>query len=232
MARKVKIPNEIKKRHSRNLALRAIDTRSERKYFLIVCEGEKTEPNYFISLKDNLPKGVLNVAEIRIHGTGYNTASLLKRSLEIKKEWQETSGINIDKLWLVMDKDSFEPATFNSTITKCLAKNPEMDCAWSNEAFELWYLLHFNYYNTAMSRQQYKTHIEQNFRRQGLDEYSYQKNSTEMYRLLQHYGSTTDAIRNAERLANNFAGQQDYANHNPCTMVYKLVKELIELEGK
>lgn len=213
MARKVKIPNEIKKRYSRKPSLRTIDTRSERKYFLIVCEGEETEPNYFISLKENLPKGVLKVAEIRIHGTGFNTASLLTKALEIKKEWQETSGINIDKLWLVMDKDSFKPAIFNATITKCLAKN--VDCLWSNEAFELWYPLHFNFFDTAMSRQQYKTQIEQNFRRQGFDEFSYQKNSTEMYQLLQQYGSTTDAIRNAERLANYFAGQTDYANHNP-----------------
>lgn len=229
MARKVKIPNHIKKRHSQKPAERIVATRNERRYYLIVCEGEKTEPNYFISLKDNLPKGVLNVYDFRIVGTGHNTTSLLKKAIELKNELQEATNRTIDKLWIVMDKDSFKPASFNAAITQCIENNPDTDCAWSNEAFELWYLLHFNYYDTAMNREQYKALIEQNFRAKGLEGYTYKKNSIEMYGLLEKYGSTTTAIRNAETLATNFTGRTDYANHNPCTMVYRLVRELLEL---
>ena len=47
MARKVKIPNHIQKRLAREENKRKRNTKSKRKYFLIVCEGEKTEPNYF-----------------------------------------------------------------------------------------------------------------------------------------------------------------------------------------
>lgn len=72
MANKIKIQNHIKKRRERNnfASGRKIDNRVKRRYYLIICEGEKTEPNYFKSLKAALPKGVLDVCEFNIDGTG------------------------------------------------------------------------------------------------------------------------------------------------------------------
>jgi len=49
MARKVKIPNHVQKRLARDEHKRKRNTKDKRKYFLIVCEGEKTEPNYPVS---------------------------------------------------------------------------------------------------------------------------------------------------------------------------------------
>ena len=72
MARKVKIDNAILKRLQRKETKRVENSKTKRRYVLIVCEGEKTEPNYFKSLKDSLPKGVLEVCEFRIVGTGHN----------------------------------------------------------------------------------------------------------------------------------------------------------------
>ena len=50
-----------------------------------------------------------------------------------------------------------------------------------------------------------------------------------MYQLLKQYGDQEAAIRNAERLTQLYDGQKDYANQNPCTMVFELVKELRKL---
>ncbi|MNT63219.1 hypothetical protein D3C71_1693830 [compost metagenome] len=72
--------------------------------------------------------------------------------------------------------------------------------------------------------------IEENLQPYLGEEYEYEKNSTEMYALLKEHGSIEDAIRNAKKLERNFAGRQDYADHNPCTMVYKLVEELLKLK--
>ena len=44
MARKIKIPNHIKKRYKRIETKRLEGVKSKRKFYLIVCEGEKTEP--------------------------------------------------------------------------------------------------------------------------------------------------------------------------------------------
>lgn len=230
MARKVKIPNHIKKRYERTESNRLEGIKSKRKFYLIVCEGEKTEPNYFESLKNDLPKGVLDVCEFKIEGTGYNTVSLVNEAMKLRKKWQEETGRTIDKLWVVFDKDSFSDQSFNSAVQTCISNNPGVDCAWTNEAFELWYLLHFHYYNTGISRRQYQDLIEDNFRKKGLNDYTYKKNSAEMYSLLENYASRESAIKNAVNLEKLYLGQQNYSSQNPCTMVHKLVAELFGLE--
>jgi hypothetical protein len=53
-----------------------------------------------------------------------------------------------------------------------------------------------------------------------------------MYELLQQYGDQTAAIRNAKRVERTYSGRHDYTNHNPCTLVYKLVEELENLKGE
>ena len=62
------------------------------------------------------------------------------------------------------------------------------------------------------------------------NEFRYEKNSRKMYDLLKEHGSLANAIKNGKRLANRFEGRQDYANHNPCTLVWKLVEDLIKLK--
>jgi hypothetical protein len=230
MARKIKVPNHIKKRHDRAELKRLEETKSKRRFFLIVCEGEKTEPNYFESLKNDLPQGVLDVCDFKIVGTGNNTTSLVKKAMALRTEWQEQTNRTIDKMWIVFDRDSFTARSFNSAIQTCIANRPDVDCAWTNEAFELWYLLHFHYYNTGISRKQYQDLIEDNFQKQGLNDYEYKKNSTEMFELLTTYGSREYAIRNATNLEKYYIGQQTYSTQNPCTMVHKLVAELFGLE--
>jgi hypothetical protein len=232
MARKVKIDNAILKRLQRKETQRVENIKPKRKYILIVCEGEKTEPNYFKALKESLPKGVLEVCEFRIVGTGYNTASLVRKAMKHRTDWEEETRRTVDKLWVVFDRDSFTPTSFNTAVNTCIRNKPSVDCAWSNEAFELWYLLHFHYYNTGISRADYQALIESNFRGKGLTGYRYQKNSTEMYSLLQQFGDQKAAIRSAKRLERTYAGRHDYANHNPCTLVYKLVEELENLKIK
>ncbi len=45
--------------------------------------------------------------------------------------------------------------------------------------------------------------------------------------LLKEHGSIKDAIRNAKRLTETYEDRQDYTEHNPCTMVWMLVEELM-----
>jgi hypothetical protein len=80
-----------------------------------------------------------------------------------------------------------------------------------------------------MSRQQYQTLIEQNLKPHLGEDFTYEKNSEKMYALLKEYGSIEDAIRNAKRLTETYVERRDYADHNPCTMVWKLVQELLKL---
>lgn len=230
MARKVKIPNHIQKRLEREEHKRNRNTKSKRKYFLIVCEGEKTEPNYFESLKNDLPKGVLTSCRIDIEGTGRNTISLVEESIKIKDRLEDQTSLSIDKIWVVFDRDSFEPDNFNEAVNLCKNSSPEIGCAWTNEAFELWYLLHFHYYNTAINREMYQKLIEANLKPLLGNQYEYKKNSAEMYNYLKENGSLELAIKFATKLEREFEDKFDFANHNPCTKVHHLVAELFGLE--
>lgn len=231
MARKIKIPNEQLKRFKRQEQKRRQNIRTKRVYYLIICEGEATEPNYFEGLKQDLPKGVLTAYQIDIEGTVRNTQSLVDEALRLKTVYEDNTMRPVDKLWVVFDKDSFSANDFNAAIERCNNNEPVIDCAWSNEAFELWYLLHFHYYQNAMSRTQYQGLIEDNLRLFIGENYQYEKNSTEMYELMKKHGNIDNAIRNSIRLSKVFKDREDYANHNPSTMVWKLVEELLKLQS-
>lgn len=99
MARKIKIPNERLKRFAREEQKRKKNIRNKRKYYLIVCEGEATEPNYFEGLKQDLPKGVLTAYQIDIEGTGRNTQSLVDEAMRLQTVYEENATRKIDSLW-------------------------------------------------------------------------------------------------------------------------------------
>ncbi|GAA5221175.1 RloB family protein [Membranihabitans marinus] len=167
--------------------------------------------------------------QIDVKGTGRNTQSLLNEALRLQNEYEKNFNRNIDRLWVVFDRDSFSANNFNSAVYRCKDHQPEIGCAWSNEAFELWYLLHFQYLENAMSRMDYPSLIENNLKPILGNDYRYKKNSEEMYALLKEYGNQANAIRYGKRLALSYGQGWDYANQNPCTMVWKLVEELLEL---
>lgn len=193
---------------------------------LIVCEGEKTEPNYFKSF-NKTRRGVF-VYDVEARGEGKNTMDVVAQAIK-EKEMAEEKGTPYDSVWAVFDRDSFPAEKFNNAINK--ADGHDVNCAWSNEAFELWYLLHFQYRNTGMRRDKYREAIsdavnncpEYKTKKKG---YKYTKNSGDNYNIMNDYGSQSDAIKRAEKLHNNFT-DRSYHLHNPCTLVYKLVTQLI-----
>lgn len=203
------------------------DTRYIRCHVLIVCEGEKTEPNYFRSF--NMMKNSSGmVYEISTAGGGINTLQVVDKAIELRNK-AAAQGKPYDTVWAVFDRDSFKAADFDNAITKAESNN--IGCAWSNEAFELWYVYHFDNRCTAMSRKDYKDVIEQRVRSCGIGAgskpYSYLKNDPKMRATLSACQCDESvAIRRAERQADSFFDQK-YHTHNPCTTVYRLVRLLI-----
>jgi len=203
------------KRDAKASRRRKINTRRPFVSFLIVCEGEKTEPNYFKSLIDNR---ISEVREVEIDGTGCGTVRLIKEAIKLRDQ----SGKDFDRVWAVFDKDDF--MDFNGAIA--LANHNKIKCAWTNEAFELWYYLHFQYLDTGVSRADYIKMLEREIRILKNESYSYKKNDPLMYDLLQKHGNEEFAINNARKLRNSYAADTDYAAHKPCTTVDQLVNEL------
>lgn len=187
-------------------------------FILIVCEGEQTEPNYFSWYKDKCKQKVI----IHAKGYGENTLSLVKKTQKIKKEQEKIDMIVYDQVWCVFDRDDFTQENYNNAFKYAEAKN--INIAYSNECFELWYLLHFNYYNVSMKRDVIFEKLEKVMK--DIYNLNYQKNSKNMFEILKEKQDI--AIRNAEKLEKEIKKKYawDIKNYNPSTSVHHLVKEL------
>lgn len=197
MAKKKKSVNVSKGYRERSVGTRELIQR-----FLIVCEGEKTEPNYFENFR--VPKIVCVVK-----GFGNSTTKLVEDALREKKK------DDYDQVWCVFDRDESTIENFNDALR--LAAANHIQVAYSNQSFELWYLLHFHYYDTSIPRHEYIKKLG------NLLGHYYKKNDKNIYRELE--SRQDDAIRNAERLLNSHQ-PLDPARNDPSTTVHLLVKEL------
>ena len=181
-----------------------------RKRFFIVCEGEKTEPNYF-------KKFSVDVDIQLSKGEGKDTKSLVEKAIKLK------NGLKSDernRVWCVFDRDRndqnpHDAHNFNAAII--LAKTNGIKVAYSNDPFELWYLLHFNYYNTGISRKDYKNMLTKLLR------HEYKKNSETIYEELKD--KQQDAIKHAKLLLEKY-DRPNPESDNPSTTVHLLVEEL------
>ena len=193
-----------KKRNQKGYSSRKVNTREVRQRFLIVCEGEKTEPNYFRSFR--VPK---NVVEIDIKGFGENPSRLVKIAKELSKEE------DYDQVWCVFDRDDFPKEDFNNAIKN--ARDKGIQVAYSNEAFELWYLLHFEFLSTGIPRKDYIKKLTL------LLGHKYQKNSDTIYEEL--FDKQPTAIKNSITLLKQYKVHNP-VDDNPSTTVHLLVQEL------
>lgn len=193
-----------KRANSRGYSQRKVNTREVRQRFLIVCEGEKTEPNYFRSFR--VPR---DVVEIDVQGLGENPSKLVNSAKELQDQEE------YDQVWCVFDRDSWPSEDFNNAISN--AENQGFSVAYSNEAFELWYVLHFEFLNTGIPRSDYCKKLSFLLNRK------YEKNSETIYDEL--FEKQSIAIRNATNLLKqynfHFPGKD-----NPSTTVHLLVQEL------
>ncbi len=146
-----------------------------------------------------------------MRGIGDNTLSLVERAIELGSH--DEDGYN--QIWCVFDRDSFPPERFNAALD--LARRQGVKVAYSNQSFELWYLLHFHYFNTGMTRSDYCNRLGE------LLGHRYEKNDESMYRDLEC--RQEDAIRNARRLLEQYCPLNPERD-DPSTTVHQLVEQL------
>ena len=199
---------------NKNKNKREINKRNIRK-ILIVCEGEKTEPNYF----KNFPLDK-EIIDVDIEETGMNTLSLVKYAIELRDKAELDKNPYIE-VWCVFDEDNTPHGNFDNAIS---CANNRIKVAWSNEAFELWYILHFEYLQSAITRHRYCSKLTEILKNK-CNKKKYEKNSTEMYSILK--SRQKDAIENAKKLCRIHIDIPP-SKCKPCTTVYMLVERLNE----
>jgi RloB-like protein len=201
-----------KKKHAKPakpIENRRTSFRETRKVILIVCEGTKTEPSYFEDMGVHLR---IN-AKVEIDGTGRNTLDLVNYANSRKSD-------DFDEIWCVFDKDDFSDSDFNSALQK--ARQENINVAYSNESFELWYVLHFNYHASAHKRDYYCKLLTK------LMGERYIKSHSGMYQ--RFLDKLPKAIKHAQKLLKEHESKKRTpAQSNPCTTIHLLVSRLQEL---
>lgn len=192
--------------------------------YLIVCEGEETEPNYFEGIKKKIDAKYRRKIDVEIDGTGRNTESLVRYALRIKT----LSTLPYDKVWVVFDRDDFSPEQFNNAIIK--AKDNDLQVAWSNVAIELWFVLHFDYLDSAIGRDQYIEKLHGYFSKHKINNGRYEKNLENTFDVFNEIGNVEEAILRSKKLHQHHEemGIVTDALKNPCTTVHELVEELLQ----
>jgi len=199
------------KRKATNLK-RNKPTKIEKQKFLIVCEGENTEPSYFNKFK-------LTNATVKAFGKGFNTLSLVNEVLK------RNDLKNYDQVWCVFDKDDFSNENFNTAIFK--AANNNLKVAYSNQAFEYWLLLHFeNHQGGKMNRSDYCKKLNKYLTKCNLNfDCDSKIISDDFFDLL--FVKKKIAIERAEKIYNKL-DQKNPAKEESSTTVFMLVKALMK----
>ena len=203
---------------------------------LVYAEGTKTEPYYIESIKKEIAlkyKCKQNQIEIITagDGTSYNTISLVKFAKKDVKS-RIKKGELINHVWIFFDQDDFPRDHFINAHKMIINMNnstnlnidgfkfdKETEISWhscfSNECFELWYCLYFEFYDGAHTRIDYKKFLNSKLKKGG----SYSKTKEDMHQhLVMNGGNVDSAIKFSKKLS----GINDLCN--PSTGVYEFAE--------
>lgn len=201
-----------------NPAIYRIEEIPINKTFLIVCEGQ-TEKLYF----ESFPVIGVNIKTIDLQGQSKT------RLVESTKEIVDTSDFEYDEIWCVFDMDvkrgAEEFADFDNAINKAISSGFKV--AYSNDVFELWFYLHFNYSDANNIRTFYYKEIGKMFNINYIKEGKKYSFSSKVYNWLE-YDNRSSQIKAIERAKNLFEQQKllPFHQQNPVTKVFELVEEL------
>jgi len=209
------------------------------KSIIIACEDSVSSHTYFQMIIDKLidsKKITPNSIIIVPHDGHTDPMGVLNNLKRYKKNGLTYK--DYEHKWIVIDRDKqrvnsggHTAENFNNAIKNAKSKRKDLhiDVAYSNDSFELWYLLHFSYRNTAIMRDEIIQKVIEELKRIEAHKFSRltkdnikQKNYTKLiFDTLLHYQE--DAIRNAEKLLRSYAEEHNPETDNPSTTVHKLV---------
>ena len=194
--------------------------REGRLRYLIVCEGEKTEPNYLVDLRNDL-KISSALIQIEKNQNGSSPNKVFERAVEVS-EIAKREGIPFDRVYCVFDKDKHE--TFDSTKLQISNyKKTPIKAIISVPCFEVWILLHFSYSTSPFVSTGKKSVGDSvvNKLKQINGFEKYEKGMKEIY--LKTKPLINTAINNANKLRNyNCENDTD----NPSTDMDELIKDI------
>lgn len=140
----------VNKKNLKNDDDRPVRWRKYPHLFLIVCEDQNTEPDYFTRFRDQFPE---ETVFLRTVGVGRSALGVVEQCIQEREKLADESNKTVDETWSVFDKDDADQVPANAIRFSNafeLAKREGISVACSNEVFELWLLLHLVDVDPAM----------------------------------------------------------------------------------
>jgi hypothetical protein len=189
---------------------RKIGDRPYEKLFVIACEGEETEPQYF-----NLLKSFLLNEKVRLKPlSGKKKTSCTQVLDKLKRHLRENNVMEPYEAWLVIDKDDNQEKDLRKIYEWSQSKD-NYGLALSNPKFEYWLLLHFDEAKGVQSSVQCSERLKRH-----LPDYD---KGIDCRKITQD--KITDAVKRAKQRDNPPC--PDWPK-NVGTTVYRLVEKLIQ----
>jgi len=192
--------------------------RQPRACVLIVCEGGKSEPNYFISLCRKLRIAV----KVEVIGREVGSAAksvvdgARKRKAERKRQARGSSSlVEYDTVWCVMDVEVPQQETLDDAIVT--ARDDGLKAILSNPSFEYWYLLHYRKTSRMMTQAEATQALKAEYP-------LYEKGNSESFKEFEP--RTDQGIANAKAVLKESHCDEDLREFNSSTHVHRLVEYL------
>lgn len=234
------------------------DERTENKtlIFIIFCEDQNDEPYYFrsfgivnkliVNCIPNQKKAKLNLLNTLAYCKDAELVEYVNHTYKVKDDITEN-------IWCVYDRDledenainikSVDDLNFTTSIIT--ATEAGIKVAWSNDAFELWVLLHFE--QVQMGIKNHRIHIYTRLteilkefpaiKKEYSDSilkgtFNYKIHLKKRTAFINHVLpllkiKVGDAINNAKELEKEFDHTVPYHDCNPCTKIHHLVNDLL-----
>lgn len=211
---------------------------------IIACEDSVSSPTYFGRIVETLIKQRLITQDsfVIANHNHSNPSGVLE---DLKKHTCDNGKTykDFEHKWIVIDRDATRvnggghcKEDFNNALQS--AKKLKVEVAYSNDSFELWYLLHFAYRSTAILRDDIVKEVIHHLKNKNLHKFTKlnkdnikQENFTKLiFDELLELQET--AIKNAKRLLASYVVEHNPERDNPSTNVHELVEVLNKLNER
>lgn len=199
-------------------------TREENKRVLIVCEGEKTEPNYFEELIIHYR---INTADVKVDGSCDSAPSRVFKHAKYLQGLATEKGDPFDEVYCVFDRDS-HPCYFETVSNiNAFKKSGKFIACTSIPCFEIWLILHYKYLNKPYTRTERKSIGDLAEKDLIIFFPAYKKGMKGTF--FHHQCMIETAISNSKKLIND---NKKADTDNPSTYIHNLVEKLIKMGRK
>ncbi|MBE8997629.1 RloB domain-containing protein [Nostoc sp. LEGE 12447] len=191
---------------------------------LIACEGSKTEPIYFNSIRNELRSSTLDIIVLP-HQNKTDPRSIIERLIEERQQRKDNQQWSKeDEAWAVFDGDEhIEKSLENWQSAINRATSQKINLAITNPCFELWYLIHFQDHFAQINRDRLVNLLGKHIP-------NYDKSMCLYPKPLKSL--TEQAIQRAEKMAKQIERNELSEHSNPCCRgLPKLISSLLSLDN-